>query len=318
MQIDVYHGRAVDGIMGAIAPNNWLPRLSNGDFLGPRPASLAQRHHDLYETFADSWRVDAASSLFDYEPGLGPNSFVVPGWPVAQASGCSAPAQPGVPEPAQPGSTIGQAQAAQMCANVVDPQRRGNCTKDVMATGAAVFADGYLQSQRLDQRIQIAPPQLTSPARNSRVPGTEVVLGWTPVAGTKDVDVTHYYCLWKSSEQFDFNNCTMISVDGGGLGGIIPPAVTKHLSPLVCWILIVLLLLLALILFILHRRKAALFVLILAVLLVLVCWLHHRGEPASVTVKNLTPGEIYRWKVVTDTKEGLITESETYRFEVEK
>ena len=87
MQINLYHGRAVDGIMGAIAPNNWLPRLSNGDFLGPRPASLAQRHHDLYETFADSWRVDATSSLFYYEPGLSPSSFVVPGWPVAEAIG---------------------------------------------------------------------------------------------------------------------------------------------------------------------------------------------------------------------------------------
>jgi len=315
----VYHGQTVDGLMGAIAPNNWLPRLSNGDFLGPRPASLAQRHHDLYETFADSWRVDSTSSLFYYEPGLSPSSFVVPGWPVAEAIGCHAPPQPGVPEPAQPiTSTIGQAQAGQICSAVVDPVRRDNCIQDVVATGAAGFAEAYLQSQRLDQRIQIAPPKLVKPARNSRIPAARVDFEWTPVPGTKDVDVTHYHCLWKSGERFDFNNCLVLGVDGGVLGGIIPPAIEQHLSPAVCWILIVALLLLALILFILKKRKAAVLVLILALLVAVICWLHHRGEPTSFSVNNLVPGEIYRWKVVTDTKDGIVTESETYRFEVEK
>lgn len=320
MQINVYHGRAVDGIMGAIAPNNWLPRLSNGDFLGPRPASLAQRHRDLYETFADSWRVDATSSLFYYEPGLSPNSFVVPGWPVAAATGCHAPPQPGVPVPAQPiTSTIGQAQAGQLCAAVVDPVRRDNCIRDVMATGAAVFAEGYLKSQALDQRIQIAPPKLVSPANGAEVPAARVVFEWTPVPGTVDVDVTHYHCIWKIGERFDFNNCAVLDVDGGGPGSIIPPAFAKHLSPAVCWTLILLLLLLTLILFIVHRRKAALAVLILAALIAVICWLHHhRREPTSVTLENLTPGETYRWKVVTETKDGLITESETHRFAVKK
>jgi len=321
MQINVYHGRAVDGIMGAIAPNNWLPRLSNGEFLGPRPASLAQRHHDLYETFADSWRVDAANSLFYYEPGLSLSSFVVPGWPVAEAIGCHAPPQPGVPVPTQPiTSTIGQAQAEQLCAAVVVPQRRDNCVRDVMATGAAVFAEGYLKSQALDQRVQIAPPKLVSPAHNARIPGTGVVFEWTPVPGTEPIDVTHYHCLWKSSERFDLNNCKVLSVDGGGLGGIIPPALEKYLSPVVCLILFLLLLLLALILFIANKRKAAVSVLILALLFAVVCWLHHRGasEPTSVSIQNLVPGEIYRWKVATDTKDGLVTESETHRFEVEK
>lgn len=319
MQINVYHGRAVDGIMGAIAPNNWLPRLSNGDFLGPRPASLAQRHHDLYETFADSWRVDATSSLFYYEPGLSPSSFVVPDWPVAEAIGCLAPPQPGVPVPTQPITAIGQAQAAQICADVVDPKRRDNCIQDVKATGDAVFAEGYRQSQRLDQRVQIAPPKLVSPAHNARLPATRVDFKWTPVPGTESIDVTHYHCLWKSSERFDFNTCTVLGVDGGGLlGGIIPPAIEKHLSPVVCLILILLLVLLALILFIAKKRKAAVWVLILALLLAVVCWLHHRGEPTSISIRNLVPGEIYRWKVVTETKDGLVTESETHRFEVEK
>jgi hypothetical protein len=78
------------------------------------------------------------------------------------------------------------------------------------------------------------------------------------------------------------------------------------------------LLALAVILFLKHRRKAALMLVILALLLAVACWLHHRGEPTSTRTENLVAGEIYRWKVVTDTKDGMVSESETFRFEVQK
>ena len=319
MQINVYHGRAVDGLMGSIAPNNWLPRLSNGNFLGPRPETLEQRHRDLYETFADSWRVDAKTSLFDYEPGLSPSSFVVRGWPVANANGCSAPPQPGMSvQSAAP--TIGREQANQACANIADFKRRDNCVQDVMATGSPVFAKAYLESQSLDQRTQIAPPKLMSPPNNSRIPPTRVDFSWKPVPGTEGVDVSHYHCLWQSAERFDFNNCKLLSVDGDPLRGIVPPSIAKYLSPVICWILILALLIATGILFASNRRKVAVFVLVLALPLALICWERHRSviEPTSVTIANLKPGEIYRWKVVTDTKEGLVTESETFRLEIEK
>ena len=256
MQINVYHARAIDGIMGAIAPNNWLPRLSNGDFLGPRPASLAQRHQDLYETFADSWRVDATSSLFYYEPGLNSDSFVVPDWPVSEAQNCLAPPQPGVPVPTAPITAIGQAQAEQICSGIVDPNRRDNCVQDVMATGDAIFAEAYEQSQALDQRILIAPVDLVSPANNAEVPTAQVDFEWSPVPGTEEIDVTHYHCLWKSAERYDFNNCTVLDQDGGP------------------------------------------------------------SEPTRVTLQDLEAGESYHWKVVNETKDGLIIESETRRFEI--
>ncbi|SCX56904.1 hypothetical protein [Nitrosospira sp. Nsp1] len=320
MNINVYHGRATEGIMGAIAPNNWLPMLSNGDFLGPRPASLAQRHHDLYKTFADSWRVDATTSLFHYEPGLTPDSFVVPDWPVSQAQNCLAPAQPGVPVPTAPITPIGKAQAEQICAGLVDVPRRENCIQDVMATGDAIFAETYLQSQKLDQRIVLAPPKLTNPPRNGEVPGNQVDFEWTPVPGTVEIDVTHYHCLWKSAERFDFNKCTVLGTDGSPLDDILPPAIVKHLSPVVCIVLVVILLVLALVLFLANKRRASLFALLLALILVVICWLHYQGssEPTSVSIKNLDPGETYRWKVVTETKDGLITESETLLFSVQE
>lgn len=322
MNINIYHGRAIEGIMGAIAPNNWLPTLSNGDFLGPRPESLAQRHKDLYETFADSWRVDETTSLFYYEPGLTPTSFIVPGWPVSEAQNCLAPPQPGIPVPtAAPTPAIGQVQAEQLCSGVVDAQRKENCIQDVIATGDPIFAETYLQSQKLDQRILIAPPKLTKPQHNGEVAGNQVDFEWIPVPGTEDVDVTHYHCLWKSLERYDFNKCTLLSKDGSPLDEFLPPALEKYLSPVVCIIVLVILLLLALVLFIANKRRAFVFVLFLTLLLAIICWLHHQSgssEPTSVSIKNLESGEVYSWKVVTETSDGLITESETLRFEVQE
>ncbi len=190
-----------------------------------------------------------------------------------------------------------------------------------MATGDPIFAGAYLQSQNLDQRILIAPPELTSPARNAELPANQVDFEWSPIPGTEDVDVTHYHCLWKSAERYDFNKCTVLGQDGGPLDEFFPPALEKYLSPVVCIILLVILMLLALVLFIANKRRASLFVLFLALLLAVICWLHIQpgsSEPTSVSIKNLEPGETYRWKVVTETKDGLVNESETFRFEVKE
>lgn len=317
MNINVYHGRATEGIMGAIAPNNWLPMLSNGDFLGSRPVSHAQRHHDLYKTFADSWRVDATTSLFYYESGLTPDSFVVPDWPVSQAQNCLAPPQPGVSVPTAPITAIGQAQAEQICGGLVDAPRRENCIQDVMATGDTIFAETYLQSQKLDQRIVLAPPKLTNPSRNGKVSSNQVDFEWMPVPGRVEIDVTHYHCLWKSAERFDFNKC-MVLVTDSPLDDILPSALVKHLSPFECIVSVVILLLLALALFLANKRRASLFVLLLVLILAAICWLRNQPESTNVSIKNLEPGETYRWKVVAETKDGLITESETFRFEVQE
>lgn len=325
MNVNVYHGRATEGIMGAIAPNNWLPMLSNGNFLGPRPEKdPAQRHHDLYTTFANSWRVDKTTSLFHYEPGSGltPASFVVPNWPAFKPQNCLAPPQPGVPVSTAPATpTTTQAQAEQLCGGLVDPQRRGNCTQDVMATGAPVFAETYLQSQTLDRRMLLAPPTLISPPRNGEIPGKQVDFEWKPVPGTETVDVTHYHCLWKGAERYDFNKCTVLGKDGDKPGDILPPASAEYLSPVVCIIFLVILLSLALVLFLKNKRGTSLLVLILALILAVICWLHYQSgssEPTSVRMNNLNSGETYHWKVVTETKDGLITESETLLFTVQK
>ena len=69
LNVDVVSTPAREGLMGAVLPGEWLPLLSDGSALGPRPAPLHQRYVQLNKTLADSWRVTNASSLFDYAPG---------------------------------------------------------------------------------------------------------------------------------------------------------------------------------------------------------------------------------------------------------
>lgn len=190
----------------------------------------------------------------------------------------------------------------------------------MVATGDPIFAESYLHSQALDQRTLIAPPELTNPPRNGEVLGKQVNFAWKPVPGTEAVDVTHYHCLWKSAERYDFNKCTVLGKDGDPQDEILPPALSEFVSPVVCIVLLVILLLLALALFIQNKHRASVSVLLLALILGMICWFHHQSgssEPTSVSIKNLEPGETYRWKVVTEAKNGLITESETLRFSVQ-
>jgi hypothetical protein len=85
LNLSVLRTRASEGIMGDIAPGNWLPALPDGTRLGPKPASLSQRYADLNQRFADAWRVTNATSLFDYAPGTSTATFTLRDWPKADA-----------------------------------------------------------------------------------------------------------------------------------------------------------------------------------------------------------------------------------------
>lgn len=321
MNINVNYARAVNGIMGVIAPDSWLPALSDGTWLGARPASLAQRHQDLYETFADSWRVDNATSLFDYESGLSPQSFVVEGWPVAQAQGCVAPPQPGGPVTSPPAPTpIAQTEAEQLCSAITDSDRRANCVVDIMATGERGFADTYLMTQELEQRPVPRPPVLDSPANNSVQTSQGLDFSWSVAPGSEDIDVRYRHCIWNGDELYDFNRCVKLGQSGNPVVDLLPTGITKHLTPGLCLIVIVILLIIAILLFIRSRYRAAIIVLILALILALVCYLIDRdggSAPLATHVSELEPGKVYFWKVTAETEQGIVIESKTRRFEVE-
>lgn len=144
LNISVLNTPATEGIAGLIEPGQWLPGLSDGTYLGPKPTDLSDRYKDLNETFSKSWRVSDASSLFDYAPGTSTATFTVDGWPFENATSCELPDMTMV-------DPIDSEVAERACLEVIDLDNRNNCVLDVAVTGEIGFAKTYLLAQTLEQ-----------------------------------------------------------------------------------------------------------------------------------------------------------------------
>jgi len=143
MNVDVRNTTAREGVLGAIAPNEWLPNLSDGSSLGLMPASLLQRYYDLNYKFADSWRVRDWTSLFDYDSGQSTKDFTFPDWPPEKPECKVAPGSS-----SQPSEPIDEKTATQICSKIEDKSIRLQCIFDVSVTGDKGFARAYLASDR--------------------------------------------------------------------------------------------------------------------------------------------------------------------------
>ena len=136
LNLSVFHTPADEGIMGALAAGSWLPALPNGASLGPKPAAASQRYTDLYQKFADAWRVTNTTSLFDYAAGTSTATFTLTNWP-PQNPLCVAPNSPAT-------KPVDQAVAKKLCGEIRDKNNNANCVLDVGITGEIGFAKVYL------------------------------------------------------------------------------------------------------------------------------------------------------------------------------
>jgi|GEM_PF-1141573 len=147
MNVSVTNTLASEGIMGHIPGKSWLPRLRNGEDVGPKPASLQDRYNMLYKTFADSWRVKDSTSLFVYAAGTSTKTFTDPDWPALQAP-CKMKPEFEIPgAPILEGMPIEKAE--QVCKLVTDDDLHKHCVFDVATTGDESFAKTYLFEQEL-------------------------------------------------------------------------------------------------------------------------------------------------------------------------
>jgi subtilisin family serine protease len=169
LNVDVLHTPAVEGLLGAIAPGSWLPALADGTSLGPMPASLHQRYVDLDQTFADAWRVTAATSLFDYAPGTSTATFTLRSWPPENPP-CALPET----SPAKP---LDLRTAQRLCRPITDKNRNADCVFDVRVTGEPGFARTYL----LTQQVLAGPTTPTGSGRTS--PSFSLHAGWVNPRG---------------------------------------------------------------------------------------------------------------------------------------
>ncbi len=135
------------GLMGSVPQGSWLPSLANGASVGVMPpataAGMHQRFVVLNQTFANSWRVNAKTSLFDYAPGTSTATYTNPRWPAEKAESCRVPNMPAPPKP------IDQGHAREICREVADKRRNADCVFDVAVTGQPGFAKAYLLAQRI-------------------------------------------------------------------------------------------------------------------------------------------------------------------------
>ena len=143
LNVDIYHTPATEGIMGYISRDGWLPTLPDGTSVGSKPDSLHDRYIDLYEKFADAWRVTDDTSLFDYAPNTSTSTFTFRSWPKESPSSCVIPEQ----ITAQP---IDERIAERHCSAIIDKNRKANCIFDVRVTGNPGFAQTYLLTQQLE------------------------------------------------------------------------------------------------------------------------------------------------------------------------
>jgi hypothetical protein len=297
--------------MGAIAPGNWLPALPDGTLLGARPASLTQRYQDLYEKFADAWRVTDPTSLFDYEPGLSTASFTVDRWPMQAPQSCTAPAQPGAPQTSGPPAPLQPAEAEKICSAVAAPDRRANCILDVTATGDRGFAETYALTERIETKAVPKPPTLRFPDDNADLART-VNFGWTKASDAAGGPLTYRHCVWNANQLYDFNKCIAV--------GDQPPAGRGTFNAALVAVLGVLLFIAVLISKMKYRRLVLVLLVIAIIPAVLLAL--YLGRPtidattASTSVPRLESGKVYFWKVIAQDNQGGTVESLTRRFTV--
>jgi hypothetical protein len=191
LNVSISHTQGDEGIMGSIPEGSWLPTLPNGMTLGPMPPSLADRYVQLYQTFADAWRVTDETSLFEYAPGTSTETFTDRSWP-AEEPPCKLQPQFEVPGAKPNRKNISVKRAERICAAVTDDGLHRDCVFDVATTGDEGFAKLYLLEQELKRRgtlVQIVATKAKTRFRDSQLV-TATVLPRTPDRPTPTGTVT--------------------------------------------------------------------------------------------------------------------------------
>lgn len=207
MNVSVQQARATEGILGPIALGNWLPALSDGTQLGPRPASLYDRYVQLYEKFEDSWRVTKETSLFDYLPGYSTDSYTLREWPAYKADACKVDKAPeGIPVmEALP--SIPMEKAFEICRAVANEDRRVQCAQDVAGTGDPIFANTFAESEKVEANNAPGTPGLVFP-RDMAVASATTTFQWESTFDKDQDPVLYRHCVWSVDDDFTFETCS--------------------------------------------------------------------------------------------------------------
>lgn len=210
LSVDTRNTRALEGVAGVRAHGSWLPALPDSGSFGAKPASLSTRYKQLYVKFADAWRVDDKTTLFDYAPGLSTKDYTVPEWPGESPKMCVAPPMPGGPTKREPQKPIAKDEAAKICGDVQDKNQFENCLQDVMVTGETGFAKAYVTTEKLASNQPPIPFKLVGPKANETLSGDLIDFAWLRTKDPEGGAVTYRHCLWFAGETPTFGDCEIV------------------------------------------------------------------------------------------------------------
>jgi hypothetical protein len=145
LNIEVLNSPAREGTMAPILPGNWLPLAPGGGSFGPKPAAANDRYTLLNKKFADAWRLDMTTSMFDYGPGANTDTFTDRNWPPPPGAACKGPLTAGRPTAGRPTAEgVTRDVAQRLCREIKDKAALQTCIADVQATGEKSFVKAYL------------------------------------------------------------------------------------------------------------------------------------------------------------------------------
>lgn len=312
--IDLIHPRAQDGIMGAIPPGSWLPRLPDGTSVGPIPKGLGARFKILYGLFAEAWRVTDSISLFDYAPGTSTATYAMNGWPRGESpQDCSLPSQPN-PSGQE---AISRVEAEGLCNQVGDPERRELCILDIMATGEAGWAEPYLSADKILSNSPPIAPLLTFPENFAVGVTLPITFTWEPGSDPDGDPLDYKFYVWPVEEIPDNNQATLMdSGTGDFFDARLKCALIVALIGLLLWLILY---------FILRKKRPKLLVwfallfILAAVLAYFLCGSGGLGQGSTSKTfadTELQSGRDYFWRVIVEDGNGGTVQSETRRFEL--
>lgn len=123
---------ATVGLMGRNPEGSRWPALPDGSAILPFPDDRHTEYVQLYQTLADAWRVDQATSLFDYAPGETTETFTVRNFPAEADLVYLADL-----------TDAQRAAGEAACADVTDEELRRMCVFDVGVTSDPGYGDLY-------------------------------------------------------------------------------------------------------------------------------------------------------------------------------
>jgi mono/diheme cytochrome c family protein len=312
MNVDARHVRATQGVMGAIPPGNWLPALPDGTLMGARPKDLQQRYQDLYETFGNAWRVNEATSLFDYAPGTSTDDFTVAIWPNGESpQSCIVPQVGRTPAPP---ARLPLQEAEQHCSAVVADDARANCVQDVAVTAEPGFAQTYLREEQVILNEIPTAPALGLPENFVTDLVAPIDFSWDRTADLDGDPLIYRYCVWGVNERYRYDDCDVLST-----------GTTVWSSGTACVLLVVLLgaVVLVVLLLVGVNRTRAILASVVVMILAAIILVYYFGcsltasKTITQTVTELESGKAYYWKVIVEDGKGGTVESETRRFEMQ-